>query len=135
MESETVDVYARKLSGIASKSTDLGEVIDDSKLVKKFLKTLPRSKFIHIIASLEHVLDLKFVGFEDVVGRLKAYEERIREEDVDGNDQSKKVMFAKLFGGAGSINGSSGSSGSHGGMIGKTKGKGSSSGFNHGTNG
>ena len=40
-ESETIDSYAGKLSGIASKSAALGETIDESKLVKKFLKTLP----------------------------------------------------------------------------------------------
>ena len=81
MESETIDSFAGKLSGIASKSTALGGVIDESKMVKKFLKTLPRSKFIHIVASLEQVLDLKSVGFKDIVGRLKAYEERIKEDD------------------------------------------------------
>ncbi|XP_023731870.1 uncharacterized protein LOC111879643 [Lactuca sativa] len=94
MESETIDAYVGKLSGIASKSAALGEVIDESKLVKKFLKTLPRSKFIHIVSSLEQVLDLKSVGFEDVVVRLKAYEERIKEEDISEADKSK-VLFVK----------------------------------------
>ncbi|KAL7600300.1 hypothetical protein Lser_V15G23964 [Lactuca serriola] len=85
-------VLKGKLSGLASKSVALGEVIDETKLVKKFLNSLPREKFIHIVASLEHVLDLKTNGFEDVVGRLKAYEEEIREEDIGGKDQVK-VLF------------------------------------------
>ncbi|XP_023755309.1 uncharacterized protein LOC111903783 [Lactuca sativa] len=93
-ESESIDSYAGKLSGIASKSAALGKTSEESKLIKKFLKTLPRSKFIQIVASLEQVLDLKMVGFEDVIGRLKAYEERIREEDISEADQSK-VLFAK----------------------------------------
>nr|GEW17027.1 hypothetical protein [Tanacetum cinerariifolium] len=33
------------------------------------------------LSALEQVLDLKTTGFEDVVGRLKAYEERVKEED------------------------------------------------------
>ncbi|XP_023758230.1 uncharacterized protein LOC111906692 [Lactuca sativa] len=104
MESETIDAYAGKLSGIASKSATLGEVIDESKLVKKFLKTLPRSKFIHIVASLEQVLDLKSVGFEDVVGRLKAYEERIKEEEDDGGSQVRVILRkSALSGGGGSL--------------------------------
>ncbi|KAG7543480.1 hypothetical protein ISN45_Aa07g033930 [Arabidopsis thaliana x Arabidopsis arenosa] len=37
----------------------------------------PRTKFIHIVASLEQVLDLKRMGFEDIVGRLLEYEERV----------------------------------------------------------
>ncbi|KAJ9541814.1 hypothetical protein OSB04_028320 [Centaurea solstitialis] len=113
MESETIDSFAGKLSGIASKSA-LGEVIDESKMVKKFLKTLPRSKFIHIVASLEQVLDLNKVGFEDIVGRLKAYEERIKEDD--GGEGQTRVMFARSTGGGGGS-----SSGSHGGSKGKGK--------------
>ncbi|XP_042755735.1 uncharacterized protein LOC122196652 [Lactuca sativa] len=129
-ESETIDSYAGKLSGIASKSAALGETIDESKLVKKFLKTLPRSKFNQIVASLEQVLDLKLVGFEDVVGQVKAYEESIKEEEDDGGEDHASVMLTKSA--------SSGNGGSfvfHGGMTGKAKGKGSSSGTIHGATG
>ena len=49
--------------------------------MKKFLHSLPRKKYIHIIAALEQVLDLNTTSFEDMVGRLKAYEERIQDED------------------------------------------------------
>ncbi|XP_076884580.1 uncharacterized protein LOC143533799 [Bidens hawaiensis] len=93
-ESDSIDNFAGKLSSIASKSAALGEVIDEARLVKKFLKCLPRSKYIQMVASLEQVLDLNKTGFEDVVGRLRAYEEQIREEDIQGGDQAKL-----LFGG------------------------------------
>ncbi|KAL4573279.1 hypothetical protein LXL04_020079 [Taraxacum kok-saghyz] len=76
-ESDTIDTFAGKLSGISSQSASLGESIEESKMVKKLLKSVPR-RFIHIVASLEKVLDLKTVRYEDVVGRLKAYAERIR---------------------------------------------------------
>nr|GEX15467.1 hypothetical protein [Tanacetum cinerariifolium] len=77
---KTHNLGANRLSGIASKSATLGEVMSEHKLVKKFLTSLPR-RFVHIVAALEQVLDLKTTGFEDVVGRLKAYEERVKEED------------------------------------------------------
>ena len=50
--------------------------MEEPKMVKKFLKGLPRDKFIHIVivASLEKVLDLNSTGFKDIVGRLKAFE-------------------------------------------------------------
>ncbi|XP_022032610.1 uncharacterized protein LOC110933709 [Helianthus annuus] len=89
----TIDEYASKLSSIASKAATLGETIEERKMVKKVLTSLPR-RFIHIVASLEQVLDLKTVGYEDVVGRLKAYEERIQEED-NTHDNSGKLMFSK----------------------------------------
>nr|GEW10137.1 ribonuclease H-like domain, reverse transcriptase, RNA-dependent DNA polymerase [Tanacetum cinerariifolium] len=61
----TKDEYAVKLSGIASKSATLGEVMSKHKLVKKFLPILPKH-IVHIMAALEQVLDLKMMGFKDV---------------------------------------------------------------------
>ena len=46
-------------------------------MVKKFLNELPRHKYIQIVAYLEQVLDLNSTGFEDIVGRIKAYKERV----------------------------------------------------------
>ena len=66
----------------------------ESNMVKKLLKGLPRTKFIHIVASLEQVLDLNSTGFEDIVGRLKAFEERVKEETQDGDQL--KLMFVKI---------------------------------------
>nr|GEW50763.1 hypothetical protein [Tanacetum cinerariifolium] len=85
--------YDAKLSGIASKSVLIGKVISEHKLVKKFLTSLP-IRFVHIVAALEQVLDLKTTGFEDVIGLLKAYEERIRQEDKV-NDPRENLLYAR----------------------------------------
>ncbi|XP_076951545.1 uncharacterized protein LOC143624939 [Bidens hawaiensis] len=85
-DSETIDNYAAKLTGIKTKVASLGEPIEEKRLVKKFFTSLPR-RFIHIVASLKQVLDLKTVGFEDVVGRLNTYEERTRDEDEPDNQR------------------------------------------------
>ncbi|KAG7547963.1 Zinc finger CCHC-type [Arabidopsis suecica] len=92
-DSEKIDDFAGKLSEIASKSSALGVKIEESRLVKKFLKSIPRRKYIHIVASLEQVLDLNTITFEDIVGRLKVYEERVTEEEEPHEDQSK-LMYA-----------------------------------------
>lgn len=92
-ETDTIDEFVGKLSEISSKSASLGETIEETKLVKKFLKSLPRKKYIHIVASLEQVLDLKTTTFEDIIGRLKAFEERIAEEEEEQDDQTK-LMYA-----------------------------------------
>lgn len=94
-ETDTIDSFVSKLSEIASNSAALGESIDETKLVKKFLHSLPRKKFIHIVASIEQVLDLKNTSFEDIIGRLKAFEERIREEDEENHENQSKLMYAK----------------------------------------
>lgn len=69
-ENDTIDDFAGKLSEISTKSASLGENIAEPKIVKKFLKSLPRKKYIHIIAALEQFMDLKKTTFEDIVGRL-----------------------------------------------------------------
>ena len=92
-EEDKIDAFVGKLSEISSKSASLGEVIEEAKIVKKFLKSLPRIKYIHIVASIEQVLDLNTTSFEDIVGRLKAYEERICENDEDQQDDQGKLMY------------------------------------------
>ena len=92
-DTNKIDDFVGKLSELSSKSSALGEEIEEPKLVKKFLKCLPRKKYIHIVAALEQVLDLKTTSFADIVGRLKAYEERVQEEDGNQEDQSK-LMYS-----------------------------------------
>ena len=49
-DSETIDDFAGKLSEISSKSAALGIDIEEPKLVRKFLKSLPHKKYIQIVA-------------------------------------------------------------------------------------
>ena len=41
------------------------------------------------MASLEKVLDLNTTSFEDIIGRLKFYEERIFDDEEPHEDQTK----------------------------------------------
>ncbi|XP_024006432.1 uncharacterized protein PHLOEM PROTEIN 2-LIKE A7-like [Eutrema salsugineum] len=90
---DTIDRFTGKLSELASKAASLGKTIEETKLVSKFLNSLPRNKFIHIVASLEQVLDLKTTSFEDIIGRLKAYEERISDSENHEETQGK-LLYA-----------------------------------------
>ncbi|XP_056843152.1 uncharacterized protein LOC130495700 [Raphanus sativus] len=76
-DDETIDDFSGKLSEISSKSSALGVIIEEPKLVKKFLSSIPRKKYIHMVASLEQMLDLNKTSYEDIIGRMKAYEKRI----------------------------------------------------------
>ena len=92
-ETESIDDFGGKLSELASKSSALGVNIEETKFVKKFLSSLPQKKYIHIVASLEQVLDLNTTNFEDIIGRLKAYEERIFDGE-NGEEDQTKLMYA-----------------------------------------
>lgn len=94
-DTKKIDYFVGRLAEITLKSAALGEETGEPKLVKKFLKCLPRRKFIHMVAALEQLLDLNTTSFEDIVGRLKAYEERISEDDDDQEDQGK-LMYANM---------------------------------------
>ena len=94
-DTQTIDEFVGKLSEISSKSAALGEEIEEAKLVKKFLKCLPRKKYIPIVAALEQVLDLKTTRFKDIIGRLKAYEEHVFDEE-DNQDDQGKLMYANM---------------------------------------
>ncbi|XP_013715021.2 uncharacterized protein LOC106418813 [Brassica napus] len=89
-ETESVDEFGGKLSEIVSKSAALGVSIEEQKLVKKFLTSLPRRKYIHIVASLEQVLDLNNTSFEDIMDRMKAYES----EEEELQEEQNKLMYA-----------------------------------------
>ena len=93
-DEDTIDTFVGRLSEITSKAASLGEIIEEPKVVKKFLKSLPRRRYIQIVASLEQVLDLNTTSFEDIVGRLKAYEERIGEEDEELQDDKNKLLYS-----------------------------------------
>ena len=80
-DQEVIDNFANKLSEYASRAASLGSVMEETKLVKKFLNGLSKC-FIHMVASIEQVVDLKCISYDDVVGRLKAYEERIKVEEI-----------------------------------------------------
>ena len=91
-DNDTVNDFTGKISDLSSKAASLGENIIESKMVKKLLKGLLRHKYIQIVASLEQVLDLNSTGFEDIVGRLKVYEEHVGEETHKENQG--KLMFS-----------------------------------------
>lgn len=83
-ESDSIDDFAGKISGMANKFSELGEPLGDAAQVKKLFGSVPK-KFLQVVASLEQLIDIDDMLFEEAIGRLKAYEERIRKEDGQGD--------------------------------------------------
>ncbi|GJW17083.1 hypothetical protein Tco_0024519 [Tanacetum coccineum] len=61
-------------------------------LEEEMLNSRPK-KFLPMVATIEQYQDLDEMSFEEAVGRLTAFEERIKSQDtLEGNDQDKLLM-------------------------------------------
>nr|GEW73388.1 zinc finger, CCHC-type [Tanacetum cinerariifolium] len=75
-----------------AKFKGLGETLEDKVLVRKLLNSAPK-KFLPIVATIGQYQDLDEISFKEAVGRLTAYEERIKSQDtLEANDQDKLLM-------------------------------------------
>ena len=83
-ETDKIDDFCMKLSGIATNIRVLGEVMEESSVVRKILRAVP-DKFLQIASNIEQFGDMKAMTVEELVGRLKAHEERMkgRSESAD----------------------------------------------------
>ncbi|XP_076902740.1 uncharacterized protein LOC143578107 [Bidens hawaiensis] len=96
-ETNTIEEFAGKLSGFVSRYTSLGSTLEDEVLVQKLLDSVPK-KYLQIVASIEQYSDLDTMPFEEAIGRLKAYEERIKEQDETGDSGQSKLLLTKTDG-------------------------------------
>ena len=74
-DGEALDVYAGKISGMAARYANLGATLGDANMVKKLLDTVPDDLYT-AVAGIEQFCDLEKVCFDEVLGRLKAFQER-----------------------------------------------------------
>ncbi|KAM0024917.1 putative RNA-directed DNA polymerase [Helianthus debilis subsp. tardiflorus] len=93
-DTETIDDYAGKLSGMVSKFSSLGATLEDSKLVRKLLNTVPE-RFIQLVASIEQYSDLDKMPFEEIIGRLKAYEDRLKTRQQMNASTESQLLLSK----------------------------------------
>ncbi|KAD7476991.1 hypothetical protein E3N88_00127 [Mikania micrantha] len=54
-----------------------GTVLEDEELVRKLFDTVPE-RFINLVASIEQSADMEDMPFDEAIGHLKAYEDRLK---------------------------------------------------------
>nr|GEX16306.1 zinc finger, CCHC-type [Tanacetum cinerariifolium] len=96
-ESETISVFARKLSSIRAKFRNLGTTLESKIIVRKLLNSVPK-KFLPIVATIEQYQDLDEMSFEEVTGRLTAFEKRIKSQDTLEANNQDKLLTEMVFG-------------------------------------
>lgn len=76
-ETESIDDFSMKMNDLVTNIRTLGETVEENYVVKKFLRAMP-SKFLQITSSIEQFGDLEQMSVEEIIGSLKAHEERLR---------------------------------------------------------
>ena len=90
-ENETINDFSGKISGIVAKFKSLGSNLEDEVVVRKLLNSSPK-KYLPIIASIEQYSEIETMSFEEAVGRLKAYEERLKSHDEKDQEQGQLLF-------------------------------------------
>ncbi|XP_074377209.1 uncharacterized protein LOC141718724 [Apium graveolens] len=76
-ETDQLDDVYMKLNNFVTNIRILGEKIEEAYVVKQLLRPIP-SKFLQISSSIEQFGNLEEISVQEVIGSLKAYEERLR---------------------------------------------------------
>ena len=72
-EDESFDSFYRKLNEVVIGKFNLGEKIEDSKIVRKILRSLPES-FLAKVTTIEEHKDLDDIKVQELIGLLQTYE-------------------------------------------------------------
>ncbi|KAE8771900.1 retrotransposon protein [Hordeum vulgare] len=94
-ESETLDAFAGRLGGMATRYAALGSTLEDSALVKKLLDSVP-DRLYAAVAGIEQFCDVSEMLSEDALGRLKAFDERLRRRGQDGGDRGGEQLLLTM---------------------------------------
>ncbi|GJX77404.1 zinc finger, CCHC-type containing protein [Tanacetum coccineum] len=91
-EDDTIDSFAGKLMSIITKAATYGLTFDEQTKVRKVLNA---DKFLPIVATIEMIVDFKTVKLEEIIGKLKTYEERLKFRKGSEEDNSEKLLFTR----------------------------------------
>jgi hypothetical protein len=73
-DDESIEDFAKRLARIVRQLATLGDPEPDDKVVLKYLRIV-RSRYKHLILSIETLFDVSTLLIEEVTGRLKAVED------------------------------------------------------------
>lgn len=90
-QGESIDDFAVKLTTIVKKICALGDKEEEGYVVKKFLRAVP-PKFMQIASMIEQFDDFKTMTVEEVIGCLKAHEERIDNYSKGGGGEEHLLL-------------------------------------------
>ncbi|CAD6213509.1 unnamed protein product [Miscanthus lutarioriparius] len=82
------------ITNLAANLKSLGETLEDTRIIKKFLHVVP-PRFHSVVISIEMFCDLKKLMVEELIGHLRAAEERFEEKVEQITDKAGRLLLAE----------------------------------------
>ncbi|XP_073360016.1 uncharacterized protein [Aegilops tauschii subsp. strangulata] len=89
---ESLDAFVAMISGMATRYVGQGSLLDDAAMVKKLLDCFPDRRYA-AVARMEQFCDLSTLLFADALGRLKAFDERLRRRRQAGGERADDELL------------------------------------------
>jgi len=90
-DGEAIDDFAVRIGSIAAELRELGEDMEDERVIKKMLRVVP-SRFNQVACSIEMFVDFKKMSLEELVGRLRVAEERCGGGELGGERTGQLLL-------------------------------------------
>jgi hypothetical protein len=91
-DGETVGDFALRINGLVTSLREMGETLEDHRVVKKILRVVPK-RLKQVAVAIEMLTDLDTAKIEELVGRLRVAEEA----DNDDSKEAATEVAGKLY--------------------------------------
>ena len=92
-DDESVEQFAARVVPLVNGIRTLGEKLDEISVVRRFLRAAA-ARYLPIVSAIEQCVDLKTLTIDDLVGRYKAHDERMKLTSGDGK-QDEVLMLTR----------------------------------------
>jgi hypothetical protein len=89
-----VEDFGMRLTNLVRNLRVLGEQVEDSRVVKKFLRVVP-SRFTQVVVSIEMFCDMKQRIVDELMGRLRAVEDQLEDKVEQIVDKAGRLLLAE----------------------------------------
>ena len=93
-EGESIVGFWMRIINLVANIKLLGETLDDTRVVKKFLRVVP-PHFNRVAVLIEMIYDVKTLSVEDLVGRLRAAEDHFEDRVEQITDKAGRLLLVE----------------------------------------
>ena len=82
------------MSGIVAGLRALGDTVEESKVVAKFLRVVP-PQFAQVAIAIETLLDISTLSLDEVTGRLRVVQDRLDDAQGANSSQGGRLLLTR----------------------------------------